>query len=114
LAASPVLSSRSASGMAIKLMAPSALSYLSDPRALIPTLLRETRPVRERTDMLAGVLADMPEVVAALLRDHVPDARGRCSACGRPGTGTPHVAAPCSLATIAEAARKIRAARPLR
>jgi hypothetical protein len=70
--------------------------------------------VREPSDAVALVLADMPEVVAALLRDHVPDARGRCSACGLPGTGTPHLPAPCSLWTIAETARKIRAQRTLR
>lgn len=84
------------------------------PRALIPTLQRGTRPVREPTDPLAAALADMPAVVAALLRDHVPDARGRCSACGLPGTGTPHVAAPCSLRRIAEMAREVRARRVVR
>jgi hypothetical protein len=54
------------------------------PRALTPTLLRGTRPVREPTDLLAVVLADMPEVVATLLREHVPDRFGRCRACGTP------------------------------
>ena len=70
--------------------------------------------MREPTDPLAAVLADMPEVVATLLRDHVPDELGRCCACGTPGTGTPHMAAPCSLWRIAEAARKIRARRTAR
>jgi hypothetical protein len=70
--------------------------------------------MREPTDLLAVVLADMPEVVATLLREHVPDGLGRCRACGTPGTGTPHLAAPCSLARIAEAARKIRAQRTAR
>jgi hypothetical protein len=70
--------------------------------------------MQDRTDSVAAALANMPEVVAALLRDHVPDALGRCSACGTPGTGTPHLAAPCSLWRIAEAARKIRARRTAR
>jgi hypothetical protein len=59
-------------------------------------------------DPVAAALADMPDVIAALLRDHVPDPHGRCRACGRPGTGTPHLAAPCPLRWIAEAARTIR------
>jgi hypothetical protein len=70
--------------------------------------------MRDATDTVASVLADMPAVVEALLRDHVPDERGRCRACGMPGTGAPHVAAPCGLWTVAEMARKIRAQRALR
>jgi hypothetical protein len=50
----------------------------------------------------------MPDVIAALLRIHVPDAIGLCRACGIPGTGTPHLPAPCPLSRIAEAARYIR------
>ncbi len=64
--------------------------------------------MREPTDPLAAALADMPDVIAALLRDHVPDVKGRCRACGRPGTGTPHLDAPCPLSRIAEIARSIR------
>jgi hypothetical protein len=59
-------------------------------------------------DPLVVVLAAMPDVVAALLRDHVPDAHGRCRECGMPGTGTPYLSYPCSLRGIAEAAMKIR------
>jgi hypothetical protein len=59
-------------------------------------------------DFGVAVLAELPDVTAALLRDHVPDAGGWCRACGLPGTGTPHLAAPCSLRRIAEAARIIR------
>jgi hypothetical protein len=65
-------------------------------------------PMREPIDPLTLVMAAMPDVVAALLRDHVPDHLGRCRACGRPGTVTPYLAAPCSLWTIAETARRIR------
>jgi hypothetical protein len=56
---------------------------------------------------LAAALADMPGVVAALLREHTPDGSGRCRACGMPGTGTPYVPAPCSLWTLADRARAI-------
>ena len=59
----------------------------------------------------ATVLADMPDVVAALVRDHVPDAVGRCRACGMPGTGSPHLPWPCPLRRIADAARKRRASK---
>ena len=61
---------------------------------------------------LAVVLAAMPDVVKALIRDHVPDARGRCIACGTPGTGTPHLEWPCPLRRIAESARQLRAGKP--
>jgi hypothetical protein len=64
--------------------------------------------MREPTDPLAAALADMPDVIAGLLRDHVPDVKGRCRACGLPGTGTPHLDAPCPLSRIAETARSIR------
>ena len=60
---------------------------------------------------IAVVLAEMPDVVAALIRDHVPDARGRCIACGTPGTGTPHLPWPCPLRLIADTARGLRAGR---
>lgn len=56
---------------------------------------------------LAVALAAMPEVVAALVRDHVPDAQGRCVACGTPGTGTPYVPWPCPLRAIADNARSL-------
>lgn len=69
------------------------------------------RRVVNRPSDLAVVLADMPEVIAALIRDHVPDVRGRCSMCGMPGTGSPHLPWPCPLRRIAEAARELRAGR---
>ena len=56
----------------------------------------------------AVVLAEMPELIAALLRDHAPNDQGLCPTCGRPGTGTPYLPAPCTLRRIAEAARTIR------
>ena len=67
------------------------------------------RRVVNRPPELVVVLADMPDVVAGLVRDHVPDARGRCIACGTPGTGTPHLPWPCPLGLIADSARKLRA-----
>jgi hypothetical protein len=56
---------------------------------------------------LAIVLAAMPDVVASLVRDHVPDLRGRCIACTTPGTGTPHLPWPCPLRLIADNARRL-------
>ena len=56
---------------------------------------------------IAGQLARMPDVVARLLAEHVPDRKGRCRGCGFPGTGTPHVPAPCALWLVAEAASRI-------
>jgi len=66
---------------------------------------------RPRPD-IATVLAAMPDVVAALVRDHVPDARGFCRACGMPGTGSPHLPWPCPLRRIADDARRIQASTP--
>ncbi|MGH3589017.1 MAG: hypothetical protein ACRDQ0_22135 [Pseudonocardia sp.] len=61
---------------------------------------------------LLVILAQMPDVTAALLREHTPDAAGLCRACGMPGTGAPYLPAPCPLARIAQAARQL--VRPLR
>jgi hypothetical protein len=52
-------------------------------------------------------LARMPDVVARLLREHVPDRKGRCRGCGFPGTGTPYVRSPCGLWIAADAARRV-------
>lgn len=49
--------------------------------------------MREPTDPFTAALAELPDLIAAILRDHVPDAAGRCRACGLPGTGTPHAEA---------------------
>jgi hypothetical protein len=54
---------------------------------------------------LARALAAQPDVVARLLTDHVPDDKGRCRGCTRPGTGTPMDYWPCTLSTAADAAR---------
>ncbi|MGI5129083.1 hypothetical protein ACQEVB_19920 [Pseudonocardia sp. CA-107938] len=53
---------------------------------------------------LAEALAAQPEVVARLLADHVPDEKGRCRGCTRPGTGTPMGWWPCTLSVAADAA----------
>jgi hypothetical protein len=68
------------------------------------------RPALPPSDLTA-VLADMPDLLAALVRDHVADKRGYCRACGMPGTGTAHLPWPCPLRRIAEAARQFRAGR---
>jgi hypothetical protein len=56
---------------------------------------------------IAGQLARMPDVVARLLAEHVPDGRGRCCGCGFPGTGTPYIPSPCDLWLVADAAHRI-------
>lgn len=66
------------------------------------------RDVTETTDPLVIAIAAMPELVANLLRDHVPDGRGLCRACGLPGTGSPYLGWPCALYTIANSARNLR------
>jgi hypothetical protein len=60
---------------------------------------------------VAAELARMPALVARLLAEHVSDEHGLCRGCGRPGTGTPHVPSPCDLWIVADAARRLRAAR---
>lgn len=77
----------------------------------LPSRLRVPRPtlstVNPAPSELAVALAAMPDVVAALVRDHVPDLRGRCIACGTPGTGTPHLPWPCPLRLVADNAREL-------
>lgn len=68
--------------------------------------------VRVMSNPVADALAEMPTAVANLLREHVADAHGLCRACTRPGTGTAYLVWPCPLRRVAEAAQKIRAARP--
>jgi hypothetical protein len=68
-----------------------------------PTLIS----VNPTPSELAVALAGMPDVVTALIRDHVPDVRGRCIACGTPGTGSPHLPWPCPLRQVADNARKL-------
>lgn len=54
---------------------------------------------------LARELESQPGIVDALLAAHVPDDRGRCRACTRPGTGIPGASWPCALHFYATAAR---------
>jgi len=61
---------------------------------------------------LVHALAGMPDVVARLLEDPSADAAGRCCACGRPGTGSPYLLAPCSVRGLAERAAAERRRRP--
>ncbi|WP_344413717.1 hypothetical protein [Pseudonocardia ailaonensis] len=69
------------------------------------------RAYRPGDGPMAGVLAQMPEVVGRLLDQHVPDRLGRCSACRNAGSG---VVWPCTLHQIATraAALRVRRARP--
>jgi hypothetical protein len=53
-------------------------------------------------------LAQMPDVITQLLRDHEADRTGRCRGCTRGGTGYPVAAYPCSLARLARAALEHR------
>jgi len=43
--------------------------------------------VREPTDPFTATLAEMPDLIAALLRDHVPDTTGRWPSMRLPGNG---------------------------
>ena len=60
---------------------------------------------------VAAQLARMPQVVEALLAQHVPDTSGRCRGCGLPGTGSAYLAWPCSLWLVADSARRLLASR---
>jgi hypothetical protein len=53
----------------------------------------------------------MPDVVEALLAQHVPDANSRCRGCGLPGTGSAYLAWPCGLWLVADTARRLLASR---
>ena len=53
---------------------------------------------------LVQELRAMPKVVAALLATHIPDERGKCRACTKPGTGIPNEPWPCALHFYASAA----------
>jgi len=57
---------------------------------------------------MAGVLADMPDVVRRLLAEHVPDRLGRCTACRNAGSG---VRWPCTLHQIATRASDLHTTR---
>jgi len=60
-------------------------------------------------ELWAGVVAEvatMPDVVANLLREHQPDAKGYCTGngCTSPGRGMPATRWPCSLHALASEA----------
>jgi hypothetical protein len=59
-------------------------------------------------------LADMPDVIQRLMTDHRPNRDGLCVECTTPGRGTPQTAWPCSLWTLADAARQVRVKRKTR
>lgn len=63
----------------------------------------------EEWDGLAGVLADMPDVVGVLLVDHRRGRRGHCRVCTR--QGLTYLAHPCNLRRLADQAAHILAAR---
>jgi hypothetical protein len=54
-------------------------------------------------------LATRRDVIERLMAAHRPNAAGLCVECTTPGCGTPREAWPCSLWTIADAARRFRA-----
>lgn len=57
---------------------------------------------------LVEQIAQMPDVIHRLLRDHETDSTGRCRGCTRGGTGYPAATYPCSLARLAGAALEHR------
>lgn len=70
-------------------------------------------PIRTRAGSPAEIpalLATHPEVVAALLRQHVPDEAQRCRGCTQPGYGTPYGRWPCLLYLYAHRASRARPA----
>jgi hypothetical protein len=61
-------------------------------------------------ELWAGIVAEvatMPDVMANLLREHQPDAKGYCTGtgCGSAGRGTPATRWPCSLHALASEAK---------
>ncbi|GAA1269529.1 hypothetical protein GCM10009609_35750 [Pseudonocardia aurantiaca] len=58
---------------------------------------------------VAHLLAGMPGAVARLSAEHRDGGHGRCRACTTPGQGTPRDPWPCSMAKLAQAARRIAA-----
>jgi hypothetical protein len=51
------------------------------------------------------------DVIETLLSTHVPNVDGLCRACTTPGRGTPQKKWPCSMWSLADAARQARAKR---
>jgi hypothetical protein len=71
------------------------------------------RRIPSPDELWAGLVAEvatMPDVVANLLDEHRPDAQGFCAGtgCGTASYGRPATRWPCSLHTLADAARKLR------
>jgi hypothetical protein len=66
----------------------------------------------ESYERVVTQLAQMPDVIAQLLRHHEAEAeadgKGRCRGCTKGGTGLRVVAYPCPLARLARAALEIR------
>jgi hypothetical protein len=62
----------------------------------------------ESYERVVAQLAQMPDVIAQLLRDHEADGEGRCRGCTKGGTGLRVVAYPCPLARLARGALEIR------
>ena len=61
-------------------------------------------------ELWAGIVAEvatMPDVMANLLREHQPDAKGYCTGtgCGSAGRGMPATRWPCSLHALASEAK---------
>lgn len=64
----------------------------------------------DRQSAFIEVLAQMPNLCARLLAEHVPDRTGtRCRSCTTAGTASPTAAWPCRIRDLAEAARTRRA-----
>jgi hypothetical protein len=62
----------------------------------------------ESYERVVAQLAQMPDVIAQLLRHHEADGKGRCRGCTKGGTGLRVVSYPCPLARLARAALEIR------
>ena len=61
---------------------------------------------------IAGEVAKSPDLIATLLREHVPTPDGElCVRCGRAGRGTPWLRWPCALAAVALVADRMRTER---
>jgi hypothetical protein len=64
----------------------------------------------EQWSALVEQVAGMPEVIAAMLREHAPTAEGRCATCHVGNIATAQAPHPCRLWSLAVAARARRAA----
>lgn len=59
----------------------------------------------------ANALSHMPDVVVALLAEHVDDGNGRCTSCTQAGTGLRRTPWPCPTRRMAATARALHARR---